>query len=232
MNVASMIWQAACQFAGWLEERLLNDYIDSLSRWSTQVDRSSSKPVQWVCINTLYSAGAYGSRLFERKPIPDQQFPRPWIICNGLLMTRALAFHSRIQKSWKLCCEEIMKDLQPSRPAKKTPGGPHQSFSFKKQIRPIKAGMGVACFRFRGILNPGRIEELKQDRRDREVKDYLETSKHACPSFWYVFDMWHNVELSPSGLWKHHDQFGCTGGQHRSVYAADALAAPANKFAG
>jgi len=82
-------------------------------------------------------------------------------------------------------------------------------------------------FDCRGLLNPGRIEEFKtQTGRDKAVKDYLEQQTHILDYLNSVFDL---VDMTVEDYIKRDFEslmvsFGCTGGQHRSVYAADALA--------
>src|SRR5690606_29103153 len=81
-------------------------------------------------------------------------------------------------------------------------------------------------FDCRGILNPGRIESMKKlTGRDKEVIQFLE-QQTKMPEFLHsVFDV---VDITVEDFIKRgftslHVSFGCTGGQHRSVYAADAL---------
>jgi RNase adaptor protein for sRNA GlmZ degradation len=62
--------------------------------------------------------------------------------------------------------------------------------------------------------------------RDKEVKDYLEQQTQMPEFLNSVFDI---VDISVEEYIKRGFEslmvsFGCTGGQHRSVYAADALA--------
>jgi len=86
---------------------------------------------------------------------------------------------------------------------------------------------GGFVFDCRGILNPGRFEEFKKlTGRDKPVKDFLE-QRTKMPDFLNsVFDI---ADISVAdyinrGFSHLLISFGCTGGQHRSVYAADALA--------
>jgi RNase adaptor protein for sRNA GlmZ degradation len=82
-------------------------------------------------------------------------------------------------------------------------------------------------FDCRGILNPGRLEHFKtQTGRDKGVKDFLEQQTRMTEFLNSVFDI---VDISVEdyirrGFENLSVSFGCTGGQHRSVYAADALA--------
>ena len=82
-------------------------------------------------------------------------------------------------------------------------------------------------FDCRGLLNPGRIEYFKTlTGRDKAVKDYLEQQTKMPEFLNSIFDI---VDISVEdyirrGFESLSVSFGCTGGQHRSVYAADALA--------
>jgi RNase adaptor protein for sRNA GlmZ degradation len=79
----------------------------------------------------------------------------------------------------------------------------------------------------RGILNPGRIDEYKtQSGLDKSVKDFLEQQTDMLTFLNGVFSV---VDISVTDYIKRGFaslmiNFGCTGGQHRSVYAAEALA--------
>ncbi|HUP14123.1 MAG TPA: RNase adapter RapZ, partial [Niastella sp.] len=86
---------------------------------------------------------------------------------------------------------------------------------------------GGYVFDCRGILNPGRLAHFKtQTGRDKGVKDFLEQQTRMAEFLNSVFDI---VDFSVEdyirrGFDNLSVSFGCTGGQHRSVYAADALA--------
>ena len=86
---------------------------------------------------------------------------------------------------------------------------------------------GGFVFDCRAILNPGRLEAFKSKTgRDKEVKDFLEQQTKMPEYLNSVFDL---VDISVEdyiqrGFKSLMVNFGCTGGQHRSVYAADSLA--------
>lgn len=102
------------------------------------------------------------------------------------------------------------------------------SFSYKKGIPTDESGNGGGyVFDCRGILNPGRIEEYKkQTGRDEAVKTYLK-DKTRIHEF---LDLIHRTisitveDYLDRGFENLIISFGCTGGQHRSVYSADQTA--------
>jgi RNase adaptor protein for sRNA GlmZ degradation len=102
------------------------------------------------------------------------------------------------------------------------------SFSYKKSIpEDIGGNGGGFVFDCRGILNPGRFEEYKMFHgKDKEVKDFLEQQTRMIEFLNSIFDIVDITveEYIKRGFNSLMVSFGCTGGQHRSVYAAEALA--------
>ena len=103
-----------------------------------------------------------------------------------------------------------------------------RSFSYKKGIPQDESGNGGGfVFDCRGILNPGRIQANKtQTGRDEAVKNYLETQTKMADFLTAAFSI---VDISIEDYLSRNFanleiNFGCTGGQHRSVYSADAMA--------
>lgn len=103
------------------------------------------------------------------------------------------------------------------------------SFSYKKGgIPKDKSGNdGGFVFDCRGILNPGRIEEYKiQTGNDVAVQDYLE-GKTQMPDFLNAIKTIVSINIEDylaRGFENLQINFGCTGGQHRSVYSAIKIA--------
>ena len=103
------------------------------------------------------------------------------------------------------------------------------SFSYKKKgIPKDNSGNGGGfCFDCRGILNPGRIEEFKiQTGQEIGVQEFLE-EKTKMPDFLEAVKNIISITIEDylARNFEHLQiNFGCTGGQHRSVYSAEKIA--------
>ena len=103
------------------------------------------------------------------------------------------------------------------------------SFSYLKNGYPEGDSQngGGFVFDMRGILNPGRIEEYKKlSGNDKPVQDFLEQCTRMNEFLNSIFDL---VDITVENyMQRGFDNltvnFGCTGGQHRSVYAAEQTA--------
>ena len=86
---------------------------------------------------------------------------------------------------------------------------------------------GGFVFDCRFINNPGKFEEYKSKTgKDFEVKFFLETQTEMPEFLKNVYSIIDKAieKYDSRGFTNLIVSFGCTGGQHRSVYAADAMA--------
>ncbi len=234
-DVASMLWQARANLPDSWKNNLLEDYMLAFEKLiEAPLDRSvfRSQYNGYVLIRLLQVLGAYGFRgLFERKAQFLTSIPL------ALRNLRDFFQHQNIgitvpefKKVLNLCvADEIIAQFTPTQATDKTPLLVKiSSFSYRKGMPVDESGNGGGfVFDCRGVLNPGRYEEYKtQHGRDKSVKDFLEQQTQMPEFLNSVFDI---VDITVEEYIKRDFEslmvsFGCTGGQHRSVYAADALA--------
>jgi len=234
-DVASLLWQAKAELSEEWKNSLLEYYMD-------EIDQLLQKPVDritfvsqyngYVLIRLLQVMGAYGFRgLFERKAHFLASIP---------LALRNLQFfidHKRIgivtpefDRVLRLVVtEDMIKRFETVQADENTPLIIEvNSFSYKKGIPadPTENGGGFV-FDMRGILNPGRFDEYKTlTGKDKPVQDFLEQRTHMnefLNSVWDLIDIT-VAEYLRRGFSHLMINFGCTGGQHRSVYAAEQTA--------
>lgn len=235
-DVASLLWQAKANLSDDWKQRLLEDYINSFeSIVGETVDRDvfRSQYNGYVLIRLLQVLGAYGFRgLFERKAhfltsIPLALQNLKWFINNQSMGIAVPEF----KKVLELCISDaVIQEFTPVQATDETPlVVTINSFSFIKTGYPkdeTKNGGGFV-FDMRGILNPGRFDDYKHlSGLDKPVKDFLE-QQTKMPDF--LNSVYSIVDIAVEDYIKRGFEslminFGCTGGQHRSVYAAEALA--------
>ncbi len=234
-DVASMLWQAKANLSEDWKNRLLEHYMDCVEReLGVPIDRVrfENQYNGYVLIRLLQVLGAYGFRgLFERKAhfltsIPLGLRNLGWFLQHKELdlplteLGRLLQLISR---------DEIIQRFEPVQSTDQTPLVVHiNSFSYRRGIPADDSGNGGGfVFDCRSILNPGRMEEFKQQTgRDKGVKDFLEQQTRMPVFLNSIFDITDIAveDYIKRGFESLQISFGCTGGQHRSVYAADALA--------
>lgn len=235
-DIASFLWQARAELPDQWKDRLLEHYIEKVAALLKRpVDKAVfvSQYNGYVLIRLLQVLGAYGFRgLFERKahflvsiPLALQNLK---VFMEHKMPGIAVPEFEKLLQT--IVSDEVMSRFTHARADTDTPLViTINSFSYKKTGYPEAdpAHGGGFVFDCRGILNPGRLEEFKtQTGRDKPVKDFLE-QQTEMPSF--MNNVYNLVDISVIDYLKRgfHElviNFGCTGGQHRSVYAADALA--------
>lgn len=234
-DVASMLWQARANLPDDWKDNLLTDYMNV---FEILIDAPLDKLVfrsqynGYVLIRLLQVLGAYGFRgLFERKAQFLTAIPLGLRNLKEFIKNQSIGISlPEFRKVLDLCVDdEIIQQFTPTQADEQTKLVVKIcSFSYRKGMPQDDTGNGGGfVFDCRGILNPGRIDEFKTlHGRDKPVKDYLEQQTHMLNYLNSVFDL---VDTTVEDFIKRDFDslmvsFGCTGGQHRSVYAADALA--------
>lgn len=234
-DVASMLWQARAELPDEWKQALLQYYIDCLDEiMQTTIDRTRfvSQYNGYVLIRLLQVLGAYGFRgLFERKAQFLTSIPQA--LRNLESYTRIQGVGIAMPEFERLLAilvsDEIRGRFEPVKATTETPLVVKiSSFSYRNGFPADECGNGGGfVFDCRGILNPGRFDEYKtKTGRDKAVMDFLEQKTRMKEFLIGVFGV---VDISVEdyirrGFADLQVGFGCTGGQHRSVYAADALA--------
>jgi len=225
-DVASFIWQARSRYPEDLKQRLISEYLKALKEFK-QVDEKEfyEKLRIFVLFRTLQVLGAYGFRgYFEKKPHfigsvpfalgnlrkllaqPFEQYPYLNEILSKLVsMPQFYEVADDKRLEVKIC-----------------------SFAYKKGIPVDNTGNGGGyVFDCRAINNPGKYEHFRQfTGLDREVKEFLENDGEVFPFLDNVYSLVdaHVARFIERNFTHLQVCFGCTGGQHRSVYCAEHLA--------
>ncbi|MEO8583720.1 MAG: RNase adapter RapZ [Flavitalea sp.] len=234
-DVASLLWQARAELPDEWKNKLLQYYIGCVEEILPQpVNRDSfvSQYNGYVLIRLLQVLGAYGFRgLFERKAHFLTSIPLALKNLKSFLSIWNSGIElNEFNRLLKLMVEDkIAGRFSPIQATELTPLLIRiNSFSYKKGLPNDESGNGGGfVFDCRGILNPGRETEFKPlTGRDKPVKDYLE-QRTKMPEF--LNSVFTIVDISVEDYIKRGFEslqisFGCTGGQHRSVFAAESLA--------
>ena len=235
-DVASLLWQAKANLSEEWKNKLVDYYIDEVNALvSKPIDKTvfTAQYNGYVLIRLLQVLGAYGFRgLFERKAhfltsIPLALKNLKWFVQHKNIGISLKEFNRILEL---LTQDEIIHRFENIKADKETPLIIKiNSFSYLKTGYPTDetSNGGGFVFDCRGILNPGRFEPYKQlTGRDKPVKDFLEQQTLMTDFLNNIFNI---VDISVEDYIKRGFQslsinFGCTGGQHRSVYAAEETA--------
>ncbi len=231
-DIASLLYDAKADLPPDLRQQLLDHYLASLAGF-IDLDRSEFMQFYYayVYVRIMQALGAYGFRgFYERKEHFLQSVPYAlknlrWLLHNVelpiALPALMEAFKSMVasDKLQGLTCEAGKTEKLTVRIF---------SFSFHRGLPQDETGNGGGfVFDGRSLPNPGREERFKTlTGKDAPVIDYLNQQESVHQFLAGVMSL---VEASVSAYqlrgFKHlMVSFGCTGGQHRSVYLAEQLA--------
>lgn len=231
-DLASLLFQAKADIPNSIRQQLLEEYLDAASELCP-IDREAFVQYYYgyVLMRCIQVCGTYGFRgLYERKEHFLASIPYAIKNIKWLLECPELSVEIPELRS-------VLKALTQAKrfvPFDKTLGQKSilnvsiSSFSYKFGLPADDSGNGGGfIFDCRFIHNPGRYEPYKkQTGRDEPVINFLKQHSEMEPFLNNVFRIVDEavenyIERSFTSLMIN---FGCTGGQHRSVYAADSLA--------
>ena len=232
-DLASLLYQAKANIPHDIRVEMLNHYLDTVEELIS-IDREKWIEYYYgfVLIRCIQVLGAYGYRgLYERKEhflksIPFALRNVKWIFENRNFPVEM----PEVKKALLHIIES--KQFEPFDKIKARSSlltVSINSFSYKKGGIPTdnSGNGGGFVFDCRFIHNPGRYEPYKKlTGRDEPVINFLRHHSNMDDFMNNVYRIVDNaiedyIERSFTHLMIN---FGCTGGQHRSVYATDALA--------
>ena len=224
-DVASFLWQAKANLPAELKEELIKTYVASLNKYKqVKTAEFQNQLRQFVLFRTLQVLGAYGFRgYFEKKPHFIQSVP---FALNNL---RELLYEKFNEYPYLDSILRKMVDLQQFADTRKRELKVRvYSFAYKKGIpNDVSGNGGGYVFDCRAINNPGKFERynnvtgldepvIKFLEEDGEIVDFLDNIYPLVDRHVKRYMERNFTDLMIS--------FGCTGGQHRSVYAAQHVA--------
>ncbi len=226
-DVASFLWQAKANFSPSLRQELIDEYIDSASRYRN-IDREEFIHTlhQFVLFRTLQVLGAYGFRgYFEKKPHFMQSVPFAIANLRALLKSSDFSQYPYLTSMLNdlVSMRQFADDFEKHQLTVRV-----LSFAYKKGIPNDPSGNGGGfVFDCRAVNNPGKYDRYKPfTGLDRQVIEFLENDGEV---FGYLDNCYALVDAAVAryierGFTNLMVAFGCTGGQHRSVYCAQHMA--------
>jgi len=228
-DIASLLYDAKADLPPEVRQNLLNHYLENLGRFADIKHRDFMQHYYaYVYVRIMQAMGAYGFRgFYERKPHFLQSVPYAlrnirWLLHNVEL---PVPLPSLMEAFTAMVGSEKLHNIasEPEALVVRI-----YSFSFHQGLPKDDSGHGGGfVFDCRALPNPGREEQYKDlTGKDAAVCEYLDRQQS-------VWQFWTNVlslvDTSVSGYQRRGFNslmvsFGCTGGQHRSVFFAERLA--------
>lgn len=228
-DLASLLYDSKADMPDEVRKILLDHYITVTSNL---IDIKPKEFTQffygYVLIRIMQAMGSYGFRgFYEKKEHFLQSIP--YALNNLSTLLNNVQLPVKIPTLLNIL-EKVVhsRRLQSISTDQKTLTVTVNSFSYKRGIPIDVSGHGGGfVFDCRAIHNPGRYEEYKAlTGKDKQVIDFLNKEDDIKKFIKHVTNL---VDQSVDKYQKRSFtnlmiSFGCTGGQHRSVYCAEALA--------
>ena len=225
-DVASFLWQAKANFHAELRQELIREYLDELKQLMPIDEHEFMETLKhFVLFRTIQVLGAYGFRgYFEKKPHFLQSIPFAIENLRQLLKTASEDYPYLIDVLQRMTEMKQFKEVSVRKPLVVK----IYSFSYKKGIPADDSGFVFDC---RAVNNPGKYERynfftgmdepvIQFIEEDGEMLTFLESAYKLVDASVkrYIDRGFQNLMVC----------FGCTGGQHRSVYGAEKMAQHVN----
>ena len=226
-DVASFIWQARARYPEDLKQEMLESYLRALKGFKPDLDEGQfrSRLRLFVLFRNLQVLGAYGFRgYFEKKPHFLASVPFAIDNLRKLLRQPFSDYPYLNEVLTKLTSMHQFYEIAEDKRLEVS----IYSFAYKKGIPVDNSGNGGGyVFDCRSINNPGKYEYYRQfNGMDKEVIKFLEDDGEVnqfLDRVYFLVDA--HVKRFIERKFTHLQVcFGCTGGQHRSVYCAEHLA--------
>ncbi len=225
-DAVSFLWQAKAGFRDEERMELLDYYQGCYLSYRPSANALHASAWLFVAFRTLQVLGAYGFRgLVEGKAHFIESLPPALATLKSLLDKGLFSGFPELEKA---CRNAISSPRLRDLPSPDEKGGPLNidvySFSYKKGYpKDLSGNGGGFMFDCRGMHNPGRYAEYKSlTGLDAPVRDFLKERGEADGFVKKALEI-----VIPSvetylrrGFTRLQIGFGCTGGQHRSVYCA------------
>lgn len=228
-DVASLLFSAKSDIPDAIRTELLNYYVNCLSS-RVAIDKEDFKQhyYGYVLIRIMQAMGAYGYRgYFEKKDYFIESIPLAIRNLRSVIEKKDLPIEiPHLKGVWKtiVAMEEGCSEQQINTGLTVTVN----SFSYKKGLPQDTSGNGGGyVFDCRALPNPGRYPEYRcYTGKDQPVIDFLQGDPKV-ERFLEAAEM-----LVGDSITKYLERkftslsvsFGCTGGQHRSVFCAERMA--------
>jgi aminoglycoside/choline kinase family phosphotransferase len=231
-DVASLLFDSKADIPPAIRASLLEHYMMQLKQFP-EVDVASFREsyYSYVLIRIMQAMGAFGFRGFYEKKshflqsIPYALSDLKWILEN---VTFPIQIPALLKVYERLLAAPKMKRFRDKSGRSSTLTVSINSFSYKHGIPDDPSGHGGGyVFDCRFITNPGKQEAFRElTGKDKPVIDFLSQQPDVYEFLSNAFSL---VDMSVD---KYEERqfthlmvsFGCTGGQHRSVYCAERLA--------
>ena len=227
-DLASFLWQARAAYPDDLKQHLIDVYLEALAPFRKVSKKEFLSSLHNIVLfRTLQVLGAYGFRgYFERKPHFVQSIPAAIDNLRDLLK-------QDIEECPYLA--QLLRDITelPQFNPRPTPADAKltvgvMSFSYRKGLPHDDSGNGGGfIFDCRGMHNPGKYDCYKKiTGADAPVIEFLESQGEVQRYLEHTYGLVDPtvdkyIERGFSNLMV---SFGCTGGQHRSLYCANHMA--------